>query len=258
MTLATTVAESGQQRRAHSTSISKVSMLSARAIEEFETWLCSECPQAGASLTSSGSRALRLEALWIDDASRGQGLGTKALAGLSEICDALGVRVDALARSFDPVSGFMSPLGQEARLLEFYARQGYEQVGSCESGILLQRMPSGMNIGAPGDMQAVCEWMGVSRDALRLVERNESIDRFASQIDSMLASYAHFPDEFRRTKAVLRALKSGEPALPVFVEEGGDFIMEGRHRIVAFHLLGLESVPVITVSRKDFGNTPKL
>ena len=68
----------------------------------------------------------------------------------------------------------------------------------------------------------------------------------------MLGTYDEFPEDEARTRKILKALQSGEPVLPVFVEDGDTthFIMEGRHRIVAFIQSGLSEIPVAFVSKK--------
>jgi hypothetical protein len=104
---------------------------------------------------------------------------------------------------------------------------------------------------APDDIAAVCAWLKTTEDKLRWASAQESIARFMPDIAVMLDSYSTFPKENRRTMAILKALHRGDVAYPVFVQAGSDFILEGRHRIVAFHLFGMTEVPVVTVSLVD-------
>lgn len=47
-------------------------------------------------------------------------------------------------------------------------------------------------------------------------------------------------------------LKNGEKPIPIYVEKDDphNFIMEGRHRIVAFYLMGFKDVEVARCSLK--------
>lgn len=104
---------------------------------------------------------------------------------------------------------------------------------------------------APDDLRAVAKWLKCQPS--ELVSRTEtlSIESFRNHIESCKASYVHFPLEERRTQKIRRSLQKREPAFPVFVEEGDSdlFILEGRHRIVAFYDFGMKVVDVVFVSR---------
>lgn len=65
----------------------------------------------------------------------------------------------------------------------------------------------------------------------------------------MESTYDEFLDEEKRSKYILSLLEKGDKVMPIFVENDDEdrFIMEGRHRIVAFMWYGLKEIPVIYV-----------
>lgn len=91
------------------------------------------------------------------------------------------------------------------------------------------------------------KWMsGASLDQFEVQFSVESIEMFRSQIDEMVESYNTYLKDKSRMKKILLDLKGGHRALPVFIEYGDptNFIIEGRHRIVAFDQLGMPKVMV--------------
>ena len=103
---------------------------------------------------------------------------------------------------------------------------------------------------APGDIEDVSQWLRVPVSELRFRSEILSIEVFREQISECLSTYDEFSDDARRMRDILAALKRGEGALPVFVEDGDEsmFILEGRHRIVAFSEFGLTQVEVMFAS----------
>ena len=101
----------------------------------------------------------------------------------------------------------------------------------------------------PSDVKDVAEWLGVPSESIQFETRNESIEPFAKQIKEMESSYLEFPEDNERTSAIERLLLTGEVPMPIYVQHGDEhnFIMEGRHRIVAFHRVGLTEIPVCRV-----------
>lgn len=100
------------------------------------------------------------------------------------------------------------------------------------------------------DLQDVSEWMDTTPENLQIQIVNEPISKFEQQIKEMYATYDEFPKDARRTSKILAALKRGEAALPVYVDENDPFlfVMEGRHRMVAFWLAKMTEIPVAYVS----------
>lgn len=97
------------------------------------------------------------------------------------------------------------------------------------------------------DLNEVCGWLGVAcPDDIRTEFVTRPTADFISQIKEMLNTYDEFPEDARRTQRIINAIRSGKPAQPVYIEQGDHdlFIMEGRHRIVAFYLLGITEVTV--------------
>lgn len=96
------------------------------------------------------------------------------------------------------------------------------------------------------DKNQVAKWLGVNIEKVNFDIKMEPIDNFINQAKEALLSYDFFPKDKKRTNKILKLLKSGSPALPIYVEKDdkNNFIMEGRHRIVAFYMLGLKEIPV--------------
>ena len=99
-----------------------------------------------------------------------------------------------------------------------------------------------------GDLEAAAEWLGQNDINIDLIE--EPIELFMPQIKEMYDTYKEFPNDSKRTKNILEKLKRGEPEYPIYVKKGDShrFVMEGRHRMVAFWLVGLKNIPVAYVS----------
>lgn len=72
------------------------------------------------------------------------------------------------------------------------------------------------------------------------------MSKFIEEAKELYATYPQFPNDAKRTQKIIKALRAGAQQLPVFIDSEG-FICEGRHRIVAFMLLGLQSVPCVTI-----------
>ena len=102
----------------------------------------------------------------------------------------------------------------------------------------------------PQDIKDVSEWLNTSQDKLHLSLSSESISPFLPQILEMEDSFDEFPRDRKRTDKIVKLLRSGKPALPIYVEKG-DFsnFMKGRHRMTAFYLVGMKTILVCRVSK---------
>lgn len=112
---------------------------------------------------------------------------------------------------------------------------------------LMARFP-----GIERDLAFVDDWMGNTEVTYRLTI--VPMSHFEQRAKELAATYPEFPKDRERTSRIVRMLRNGAPVWPIFVdtEAASDeqaFIMEGRHRIVAFHILGLTKVPVVYVSK---------
>lgn len=96
------------------------------------------------------------------------------------------------------------------------------------------------------DLTAVGLWLNQNPEILHYTIIFQPIEIFVSSIQSMLDSYIHFPKDEKRTQKIVRLLKKGALQYPVFCDKDG-FVMEGRHRLVAFYLMKYQTVPVITM-----------
>lgn len=104
------------------------------------------------------------------------------------------------------------------------------------------------------DMKNVAEWFSTGVENIIFKEvKNEPIDYFLKDILECLASHDEFPQDARRTNKIMKEIMETGKVFPVYVEEGDDykFIMEGRHRMIAFHLLGYKEIPVCYVVNNE-------
>jgi len=104
------------------------------------------------------------------------------------------------------------------------------------------------------DIKSVSEWLGTTVDNIAITTKQEPIEKFVKQIKEMYGTFDEFPKDAKRTNKIVNLIKKGAPALPVYVEKNDPhlFVMEGRHRMVAFWLLGMKTIPVSYVSKKEF------
>lgn len=105
------------------------------------------------------------------------------------------------------------------------------------------------------DLKDVAEWMNTTPDKLNIVVKQEPIEKFSKQIREMYGTYDEFPKDGARTNRILKLLKRGADPLPMYVEANDPhlFVMEGRHRMVAFWLAGMKTIPVAYVSVNNKG-----
>lgn len=99
------------------------------------------------------------------------------------------------------------------------------------------------------DVKDVGEWLNKPIDEIKYYYKEEPITMFKDTIDEMESTYYEFIDERDRTEHIVDLLKSENPPMAIFIQlnDRDNFIMEGRHRIVAFSWFGLDRVPVIYV-----------
>jgi hypothetical protein len=120
-----------------------------------------------------------------------------------------------------------------------------ESISLTESAItreeLLIKYP-----GIEGDLADVDGWLhgGVLTYRLEI----EPTKKFAAVVKNILKALDKFPKDRARINKIMRLLKAGAPQRPIFCDTHDNWIMEGRHRIVAFHLLKLPTTPVVYVS----------
>lgn len=96
------------------------------------------------------------------------------------------------------------------------------------------------------DFKSVKEWLGA--DKIKVRKQQVSIENYKEEIDEMESSYIHFPKDEQRTSLIYDILKAGGAIYPVWVDESDNFILEGRHRIVAFYWYGLKEIPTFFCS----------
>ena len=126
--------------------------------------------------------------------------------------------------------------------------------GVGEIAALVEQFP-----GIEADLRDVADWIGcdpaLADFAFDVIVEPASV--FAERVQGMLETYSEFPKDAARTRKIVAALKRGEPQRPVFVDARDGFLLEGRHRIVAFHLAGLAEVPTVYVRRRTLDDVPE-
>ena len=102
------------------------------------------------------------------------------------------------------------------------------------------------------DIRAVADWFHTTYDNLEINVVQEPITKFINQINMLYSTYGNFPKDSKRTKKIMKEIKNTDKLFPIYVENGDPslFVMEGRHRMVAFMLLGFKEIPVAYVSKK--------
>ena len=103
------------------------------------------------------------------------------------------------------------------------------------------------------DLTDVADWMNTTSDKIKVVVKQEPIEKFLQQIREMYSTYDEFPKDAKRTNRIVSLLKKGEKPLPIYVEANDPYLfaMEGRHRMVAFWLAGMKTIPVAYVYRQN-------
>lgn len=103
------------------------------------------------------------------------------------------------------------------------------------------------------DLKDVADWLNTTTDNLTINYQKESMILYEKDAKEMYDSYEEFPQDKKRTDKIVKLLKNGQESLPMYVEkeDKNNFVMEGRHRMVAFYLLGYKEVIVARVSVKE-------
>ena len=103
------------------------------------------------------------------------------------------------------------------------------------------------------DIKSVAEWMDTTSNNLNIEVVNEPIQKFIQQIKEMYGTFDENEEDAERTEQIEELLKQGAKALPIYVEKNDPelFVMEGRHRMVAFWLVGMNTIPVAYCSKKE-------
>jgi hypothetical protein len=103
------------------------------------------------------------------------------------------------------------------------------------------------------DAQSILEWFSLShtnRHLLEFTETHRPISEFRNQIVEMAQTLKEFPRDHRRVIKIYKILKHGGDVYPIFVDQH-NFIMEGRHRVVAQYLSRHKEVIAISVTSQE-------
>jgi hypothetical protein len=104
------------------------------------------------------------------------------------------------------------------------------------------------DISEPNDVYDVSEWLSKPLEGIEFKLVYEPISKFLDVAKDLEGTYINFPSEKRRTKNIYNLIKSGADVKAIFVDINDGFILEGRHRIVAFMWMNLQTIPVVYVS----------
>jgi len=96
------------------------------------------------------------------------------------------------------------------------------------------------------DLAYVAEWMADAPTELTFAI--EPLEKYTKEIQDRLGTYDDSPRHASRTNTIVELLRAGAPQRPVFIDTEYGMLIEGNHRIVAFYLLGLTSLPVVYVT----------
>jgi len=93
------------------------------------------------------------------------------------------------------------------------------------------------------------KWVDKSEDDIQFYLSEEPINLFTDQILEMESISNEGSEDYDRVLKIYEILKNGEKPKPVFVElnDRDKFVIEGRHRMVAFKWINLKHIPVIYV-----------
>jgi hypothetical protein len=101
------------------------------------------------------------------------------------------------------------------------------------------------------DIKSVAEWVDATEDEVRFnYDAIFPLKNIEKDILEMIDSYEEFPIDYRRTKRIIKEIQKTGWVEPLYIKKDDPnfFVMEGRHRMVAFYMLGMRQVPVLYVS----------
>jgi hypothetical protein len=104
--------------------------------------------------------------------------------------------------------------------------------------------------GLEKELRFLKEWTNTTNIVFEYCLLN--ICMFDKQIVEMQSSYAKFPKEKRRKDRILKTIQKTGELWPVYIEakDCHHFIIEGRHRIVAFKEAGITRIPCVKLHYK--------
>lgn len=98
------------------------------------------------------------------------------------------------------------------------------------------------------DIKSMSEWLNKEVYDIKFEFIEEDISKFQKQIDEMESSLCYNIDENERVRQIEEILTDGGSPFAIFVDKNDNFILEGRHRIVAFSRQHINKIPVFYVS----------
>lgn len=134
-------------------------------------------------------------------------------------------------------------------ILELIGKDTVEEGIGVSEEELLKKFP---DLKKTKDLIAVSSWLRAEDSDIAYKIAYEPITKFTKDKER-LKSLSKFPKDLKRVKAIAGQLRKTGKLLPVFIEEDDPdmFIIEGRHRILAFWLTGQREIPVVYVNKKE-------
>lgn len=147
---------------------------------------------------------------------------------------------------------YLSVLKNDKKAINFYIKNGYKIYSEDKYQKFFNKI-NRYKKDEEMDLIAVSRWLKTDIKNIEIEEREENIDLYKQQIKEMLFSYTDFKKEEKRTLEIIKKINNGDESYPIYVDRDDEFnfILEGRHRIVAFYLLGYKTVKVRRVALKD-------
>lgn len=215
--------------------------------ENLKNWLEEEINDDGYVydlIKNATDEVFILKNLNIDEEFQGRGFGKQILE-------------DAIENAEAPTI-LMCDMGESQRsffkLEIFYENQGFETILTINNYPLMASEDIGFELKEKllpfQDKIYSKEWLNaLSFDDLEFKTKKESIKQFEKQI-SDVKEYGD-DEDFERIETIKDLLNTGEKPWPIYVDDAhNNFVMEGRHKMVAFYDLGIEEIDVCRVTKK--------
>jgi hypothetical protein len=107
------------------------------------------------------------------------------------------------------------------------------------------------NFSALHDVRNILDWLKIENPDNVQFRYDELpvVGILGTNIKQRMDSLDKFPESKKRVDKILKKLENGQHSFPIYIEEGDPhlFIMEGRHRAIAFILNGMDKIPVFFV-----------
>lgn len=221
--------------------------------ENLKNWLQKEINDDGYIynlIKDKAEEIFILKNINIDEEFQGKGFGKRLLEEAMEEAEAPTILICDIGES---QKSFFN-------LEIFYEKQGFETILTVNNYPLMVSEEIGFDLKHQllsfQDKIFSKEWLNAtSLEGLEFNTQKESIKKFEKQIED-IRKYGDDSDD-ERIDTIKDLIESGEKPWPIYVDSAhDDFVMEGRHKMVALYELGFEEIDVCRVTLKE-ENKPK-